>query len=89
MINPKTNTINLYVGDPFNLRFRARISTAAREIQILIDGVTYQTATSGELFVIPMSSAGLSVGEHTISITAIDGNFASTKETFLLNVLPR
>lgn len=89
MINPKTDTINLYTWDPFNLRFRARISTAAREIQILIDGVTQHTATSGELFVIPMSSAGLSVGEHTVTITAIDGNFTSTKETFTLNILPR
>lgn len=59
LINPKSKNLNLYAGDPFNLRFRADIGTATREIQVLIDDIVHQTATSGEIFVIPMSSAGL------------------------------
>jgi hypothetical protein len=89
MINPKWQNLNLYSGDPFNLRFRANISTANREVQVLIDGVLSQTATSGELFVIPMSSAGLSDGIHTVKITVIDGEFRKTEKSFTLTVLPR
>lgn len=89
MINPKSKNLNLYSGDPFNLRFRANISTANREIQVLIDDVISQTATSGEVFVIPMSSVGLSSGIHTVKITAIDGEFRKSDTSFTLTVLPR
>jgi penicillin-binding protein 1A len=89
MINPKWKNLNLYSGDPFNLRFRVDITTANREVQVLIDDVISQTATSGDVFVIPMSSAGLSEGIHTVSITAIDGEFRRTQKNFTLTVLAR
>lgn len=89
MINPKSQNLNLYSWDPFNLRFRVDIPTATREIQVLVDDTIRQTATSGELFVIPMSSAWLSIGTHTVKVKAIDGNFQSTEKSFTLTILAR
>lgn len=89
MINPKGKNLNLYVWDPFNLRFRADISTATREIQVFIDDKVQQTATSWEIFVIPMSSAWLSEWKHSVRVTAIDWNFQTAEASFTLTVLPR
>ncbi len=89
MINPRWKSINLYTGDVFNLRFRADVATATREIQIFVDDTVYQTSTSGEIFVIPMSSAGLSEWKHTVRILVVDGNFRTAESSFTLNILPR
>lgn len=89
MINPKGKSISLYVWDIFNLRFRVEVGTTTREIQIFIDNTLYQTATSGEIFVIPMSSVWLIEWNHIVRIKAIDGNFKTTETSFSLNVLPR
>ncbi len=75
MINPLDTTISLYEGTNFNLRFQTTISTEVREISVTIDDKVVQSATTGELFVFPISSSGLEIGKHTVKISATDGDF--------------
>lgn len=91
MINPKGNDgqINLYNGDAFNLRFSTVVSTLEREITILIDGNVVQSTKSGDIFVFPINSTGLSVGSHNITIQVTDANIQVTKKNIILNILPR
>jgi hypothetical protein len=54
-----------------------------------MDDKLIQSATTGDLFVFPVSSAGLSVGKHTVKIVITDSNFKTSNKTFTLNILPR
>lgn len=89
MINPKWPLLRLYVGDMFNLRFQAQISTTVREIDVSIDGKSVQSATSGDIFIFPISSAGLDEWKHTVTISAKDANMQSATKSFNLLILPR
>lgn len=75
MTNPRDATMNLYEGTTFNLRFQTKISTEIREISVTIDDKIIQSATTGEVFVFPVSSAGLAVGKHTVKVSVTDGDF--------------
>lgn len=75
MINPRDTTMNLYEGTSFNLRFQTTISTEIREISVTIDGKVIQSATTGEIFVFPVSSTGLAPGKHTVKVSVTDGDF--------------
>jgi hypothetical protein len=75
MSNPRDATMSLYEGTNFNLRFQVTISTDVREISVMIDDKIVQSASTGEVFVYPISSAGLSVGKHTVKVSATDGDF--------------
>ncbi len=90
-MNPKnTDTrITLFAGDSFNLRFTTQISTDAREISVSIDGESIQNATAWELFVIPVGTAGITPGNHTLKIRVIDGNMKSAEKNIILTVLKR
>lgn len=89
MINPKSGSISIYEGTTFNLRFWVTIGTANREIQVLVDNISIQNATSGDMFVIPVGSAGLEAGKHTLKIIATDGNFQKAEKVITLNILKR
>jgi penicillin-binding protein 1A len=89
MINPRDTTMNLYEGTSFNLRFQTTISTEIREISVTIDGKVIQSATTGEIFVFPVSSTGLAPGKHTVKVSVTDGDFQWTSKSFILNILPR
>jgi penicillin-binding protein 1A len=89
LTNPKSKNLNLYNGDPFNLRFNVQTSTSAREIQVLVDGVPVQVATSGEVFVFPMSSIWLEVWKHLVQVIAVDANFQKSEASFTLTIIPR
>ena len=89
MTNPKSSSLNLYEGDTFNLRFQTSISTVVREISVTIDDKIIQSATTGDIFVFPVSATGLTQGKHSVKITATDGNFQSVSKSFVLNILPR
>ncbi|MBX9808950.1 transglycosylase domain-containing protein [Candidatus Gracilibacteria bacterium] len=89
MINPKGNSLNLYEGSTFNLRFQTTIATATREINVTIDDKVIQTATTGDLFVFPVSATGLDPGKHTVKVTVTDSNLQTATKTFNLNILPR
>jgi hypothetical protein len=89
MTNPKSSSLNLYESDTFNLRFQTNISTVVREISVTIDNKMIQSATTGDIFVFPVSATGLAQGKHTVKITATDGNFQSVSKSFILNILPR
>lgn len=91
MTNPRGNdaSVNLYSGDKFNLRFSITVGTDSREVNVSMDGKNITTATSGDIFIIPVSSDGISVGKHTISITLMDSNLKKTTKNVTLNVLPR
>lgn len=54
-----------------------------------MDGNIIQNATSGDIFVFPVSAAGLDVGKHSVKIIATDANFQSVEKSFVLNILPR
>jgi penicillin-binding protein 1A len=89
LLNPKGKSLSLYAGDVANLRFRVDTSTASREIVITIDDILLQSATSWDLFVIPLSSANLTTWNHTVKIVLTDGNFKTTEKSFILTILPR
>ena len=89
MINPRGSSLNLYEWDLFNLRFKTVIPTTVREISVMIDDKVIQSATTGEIFVFPVSATGLTQGKHTVKITATDANFRSVSKSFVLNILPR
>ena len=61
LINPRESSprISLYSGDTFNLRFSVDAGTAQREVSVTIDGNVVQSASSGDIFVIPIGSQGL------------------------------
>lgn len=89
MINPKWPNLNLYEWSTFNLRFQVSIETVVREINVFLDDKTIQTASTGDLFVFPVSSANITPGKHTIKIVATDANFHTASRSFTLNILPR
>lgn len=91
MINPRGNDgqINLYAADAFNLRFSTKVSTSEREVSVFLDGKTIQTATSGDVFVIPVNSTGLEPGIHNIMIQITDGNLQNVTKNVVLNILSR
>ena len=65
------------------------ISTANREIQVIVDDRIIQNANSGDVFVIPVGSTGLEPGKHTLKIIVTDGNFQKTEKNITLNILKR
>lgn len=89
VINPRGGNINLYEGTTFNLRFSVDIATANREIQVLVDNTSIQNATAWDMFVIPVWTAGLTPGKHTLKIIAIDGNFKKIEQSITLTILNR
>lgn len=89
IINPKGSSLNLYEWNTFNLRFQANISSSVKEITVMLDDTVIQNATSGDLFVIPVGTSGISVWRHTVKITATDANMQTTSKSFILNILPQ
>ncbi len=91
LTNPRSTSasVNLYTGDKFNLRFNITVWTDNREISVILDEKNILNATSGDTFVVPVSSEGLSVGKHTISIILMDGNLQKTTKNIALTILPR
>lgn len=87
--NPSRESIGIYTGDMFNLRFQTRVHTNRRTIEVKIDDTVIQTANSGDIFVIPVSSAGLSLGDHTMKVSVIDANGNSDHKSFTLTILAR
>jgi hypothetical protein len=81
--------LNLYEGSTFNLRFQANIASSVKEISVTLDDTVIQSATSGDLFVIPVGTTGVSVGAHTVKIIATDANFQTATKSFILNILPK
>ncbi len=80
---------NLYKGDPINLRFSLSLSTEERELVVLLDGKNIYTATSGDIFVIPIISSDLTPWDHTLKIRVTDGNFKQVEKNITLTILPR
>ncbi len=89
LINPKWNSLNLYEGNTFNLRFQVNISSIAREISVAIDNKVIQNAVSWDIFVFPVSTSDLSIWKHTVNIIATDGNFQTATKSFFINILPK
>jgi penicillin-binding protein 1A len=89
MINPKGWSLNLYWWSSFNLRFQTTVSTPKREISVSLDDKVIQNATTGDLFVFPVSTEWIEEWKHTIKITVTDANFLVTTKSFTLNILPR
>lgn len=87
--NPSRSSISIYSGDLFNLRFGVQSQSSKKNISVKMDGNTLHTASSGENFVFPISSNGISEGNHTITVTAVGENGKSTSKNFTLVVLPR
>jgi len=87
--NPTRSSINIYQGDMFNLRFQVDVKTTRRNVVVTIDGNVVQSATSGEVFIIPVSSSDISVGSHQVAITATDANEKTATKNFTLNILAR
>ena len=73
----------------FNLRFQVKTGTAQKKVEIKIDGNTLETASSGEIFVIPVSSENLEIGNHTVEIILTDGKNKTTSKSFTLSILAR
>jgi penicillin-binding protein 1A len=89
LINPKWTSLNLYEWNSFNLRFQTDISTSTREITVYMDDKVLQNAITGDIFVFPMSTTGLSTWKHTVKINATDATFQTTSKSFFINILPQ
>ncbi len=91
MTNPRgaDASVNLYAGDKFNLRFNITVGTDSREVSVNLDGKNITNATAGDVFVIPVSSEGISSGKHILNISLMDGNLKKVTKNVTLNILPR
>ncbi len=87
--NPKWGSINLYSGDPANLRFSINVIPWAREVSVSFWWKIIQSATSWTLFVVPINTTDLSPGRYPLRINLIDSNLKSTEKTLTINILPR
>jgi penicillin-binding protein 1A len=87
--NPRWGSVNLYKGDPFNLRFSISVVPGAREINVTLAGNTIKSATTGESFVVAVSTTSLEPGSYPIVISVIDSNLKTTTRSVNLTVLPK
>jgi penicillin-binding protein 1A len=87
--NPRGASVNLYSGDPINLRFSVVAPPWAREISTTFAGKTVQSATSGDTFVVPISTGELTPWKYPIQISVIDSNLKTAKKSITLNILSR
>lgn len=71
----------------FNLRFTVASQTTSKTIAVTIDGENIQNANAGDSFVIPIVTTNLSVGAHTVTITATDANKKTESKNITLNIL--
>lgn len=73
----------------FNLRFTATAGTPKKTINIALNGVTIQTATSGETFVVPIITSEISPGNHKISVSITDANGKTDIKSATLTILEK
>jgi hypothetical protein len=81
--------VNLYSGDPINLRFSITVVPGAREISTIFAGKTIQSATSGNIFVVPIDTRDLPAGKYPIQVSVLDSNLKTAKKSINLNILNR
>jgi hypothetical protein len=87
--NPRWANVTLYSGDPINLRFSVTVTPGTREISTAFGGKTIQSATSGNIFVVPIDTTWLAPGQYPIQISLIDSNLKSTQKSVTLNIINR
>lgn len=87
--NPSRSSISVYSWDMFNLRFSAKMAPGKRSIIVTLDWSTIQSASSWEVFVVPIETSSLSAGNHSISISATDSKGKTDSRSISLSILPR
>lgn len=86
--NPRNGHISLYRWSSFNLRYTVNTAPGMREITTTVAWKTIQSATSGESFVVPVSTDTLEPGEYQITITVVDAQIRSSTKNLALSVMP-
>lgn len=87
--NPRWGNVNLYSGDLVNLRFSINVAPWAREVSVNFWGKVIQSATSGNIFVVPVNTSDLTPGKYPLRVSLIDSNLKNTEKTITVTILPR
>ncbi len=87
--NPKAGKVNLYSGDPINLRFSITATPGAREINVTFNGNRIYTASNGTVFVVPIDTGGMNPWTYPISINLIDANLKSIDKAVTITIMNR
>jgi len=87
--NPVDNSISLYRGDFFNLRWTISDRGGIRSTNIYIDDLPIKIGLQWRDFVQEIGSAGLSIWKHDIRIESIDMDFNVWQSKVLLEVLEK
>lgn len=86
--NPSRSSINIYKGEMFNLRFWTNLPPATGSVTISVDGVALKNATGQSEFVIPIVTSEMSLGNHSVTVTASNKG-KTTSKAFTLTVLEK
>ena len=89
IINPKWGNVNLYSGDPVNLRYSIDVRAWAREVSVVFWGKMIQSATAGDTFVVPIETTDLIPWKYPATITVIDSSLKTVQKTITITILPR
>lgn len=81
--------MNLYSGDPINLRFSITAAPGAREINVEFNGKRIYTASNGTIFVVPIDTGGMNPGNYPIRINLIDANLKSIDKNATITIMNR
>ena len=87
--NPKWNNVNLYSGDLVNLRFSINVIPWAREVTISLGEKIIQSANTGNVFVVPVSTTDLPPGKYPLRINLMDSNLRNATKTITITILAR
>jgi hypothetical protein len=86
--NPVDNSISLYKGDFFNLRWSVSDRGGIRSTNIYIDDLPVKIWLQGRDFTQEIGTDSLTVWKHIIKIESVDMDFNIWKTTVSLEILP-
>ena len=85
--NPPDGSIALYAKDFFNLRGNITDRSSIKSINIYINDTPLAIGLLGRDFSQEISGSGLTIGEHSIKIEAVDSSFNKGETTVKLTIL--
>lgn len=87
--NPTRQSINIYSGNMFNLRFNVIAGTIARDVIVTIDWNIIEKSSAWDNFVIPIYTENLNIGDHIVNISVTDWNSKTSNKSFTLTILEK
>lgn len=87
LTNPVDDSISVFQGDFFNLRWDIQDAGSIRSINIYIDGEPEKIGLTGRSFSYPIGTLNLEEWIHAITIEAVDNDLKIGKKEVVLKVL--